>query len=240
MTHFAGKTKRIIAATALMLAITLTLTPREGQCRPPAPQVPTPADYFYDTLQYNVRRYPAPLFILKTNLIYDIAITPHIGLEVPVGEWVSLSGEFMRGWWLNSDWSFCWQLEAAAFEGRYWFTPALERHQTGGWFAAAFVQAGFYDFQFETTQGVQGKFIMAGLSGGYLFPLSRQWSLEFTLGLAYLSTYYRRYTVEPTITGHELVALSSLIHLQGAPYPLKAGVQLQWNFNRPKIKRWKL
>jgi hypothetical protein len=175
-----------------------------------------------------------PLFTIKTNLLYDLALTPHLGVEVPLGERFSIGAEFMRGWWLRRDWSFCWQLQAAALEGRYWFSPRMERHRSGGWFAGVFVQAGFYDFQFERTAGVQGEFVMAGLSGGYLCPLDDAWSLEFSLGLGYLVTDYRRYTVAPTHDGHELVATMPQTRLTGAPYPLKIGVSLQYTINRKR------
>jgi hypothetical protein len=155
-------------------------------------------------------------------------------VEAPLGEHFSLGAEFMYGWWLRRNWSFCWQLEAAALEGRYWFRPLMTRHRTGGWFAGLFVQAGFYDFQLERTAGVQGEFVLAGLSGGYLLPLGGAWSLEFSLGLGYLVTDYRRYTVAPTYDGHELVATAPAMRLSGAPYPLKAGISLQWTINHRK------
>jgi hypothetical protein len=182
----------------------------------------------------NSLRGPArPLFIIKTNLLYDAALTPHIGVEVPLGERFSVVAEFMRGWWLKRDWSFCWQLEAAALEGRYWFSPLMERHARGGWFAGVFAQAGFYDFQLSATAGVQGECVMTGVSGGYLCPLGGAWSLEFSLGVGYLLTDYRRYTVQPTRDGHELVASAPPMRLH-ALYPLKAGISLQWTIGRTK------
>jgi hypothetical protein len=177
-----------------------------------------------------------PLVIVKTNLLYDVALTPHLGVEVPIGERFSVGAEFMRGWWLKSDWSFCWQLEAAALEGRYWFSPLSERHLRGGWFAGVLVQGAFYDFQLQPDSGVQGECLMAGLTGGYLYPLSTHWSLEFSLGLGYLRTNYRQYTVEPTHKGHELVRSTSPMRLTGVLYPLKAGISIQWAF-RSHIKR---
>jgi hypothetical protein len=195
--------------------------------------VPDEDDYrFVNSLWAPAR----PLLIIKTNLLYDVALTPHIGVEAPLGEHFSIAGEFMRGWWQQRDWSRCWQLEAVALEGRYWFRPLMERHRRGGWFAGALVQTGFYDFQFNSAAGVQGEMFMAGVTGGYLCPLGAHWSLEFTLGLGYLHTNYRRYNVAPTHDGHELVATAPPMRLQ-AFYPLKAGVSLQWTVNRSKKRR---
>jgi hypothetical protein len=175
-----------------------------------------------------------PLVIIKTNLLYDVALTPHLGVEVPIGERFSVSAEFMRGWWLKRDNSFCWQLEAAALEGRYWFSPLMERHRHGGWFAGIAVQAGFYDFQLHHTRGAQGEVWMAGVTGGYLCPLSSYWSLEFTLGIGCLRTNYRRYNLMPTHNGYELVASAPSTRLTGVLYPLKAGISIQWAIRSKK------
>jgi hypothetical protein len=183
-------------------------------------------------------RWSRPLVIIKTNLLYDVALTPHLGVEVPLGERFSIGAEFMRGWWLKRDWSACWQLEAAALEGRYWFRNCTERHLLGGWFAGVFAQAGFYDFQLNTSSGIQGECLMAGLSGGYVCPLGGNWSIAFSLGVGYLLTDYRRYTVAPTHDGYELVASAPAMRFRGLPYPIKAGISLQWAITRGKIMRW--
>jgi hypothetical protein len=74
--------------------------------------------------------------------------------------------------------------------------------------------------------------MMAGVSGGYLYPLGGNWSLEFTLGVGYLRTNYRRYTVETIHNDeHELVKSATSMRLRGV-YPLKAGISLQWAIGR--------
>jgi hypothetical protein len=177
-------------------------------------------------------RQPAPpRVIIKTNLLYDVALTPNLGVEVPLGEHFSIGAEFMRGWWLTSDWSFCWQLEAATLEGRYWWRSPMQRHLHGGWFVGVFAQAGFYDFQLNAGNGIQGEYLTAGLSGGYLYPLSTHWSIEFTLGIGYLLSDYRRYDVAPIHDGHELVASEPAMRFKGLPYPVKAGIAIQWSIN---------
>jgi hypothetical protein len=169
-----------------------------------------------------------PLVIIKTNLLYDVALTPSLGVEVPLGERYSVEVDFMRGWWLRRDWSFCWQLEAASLEGRYWFVDRAERYRQGGWYAGILLQGAFYDFQLHSTRGVQGESMMAGVTGGYLYPLRHGWSLEFSFGLGYLRTNYRRYTVQTIHNDeHELVKSAPSLRLQGI-FPLKAGVSLQW------------
>jgi hypothetical protein len=184
----------------------------------------------------NLRGVLMPVVLIKTNLLYDMALTPNLGVEVPIGDRYSVEAGFMRGWWLARNWSFCWQLEAASLEGRYWFNPREERWRYGGWFAGVFAQAGFYDFQLDTYNGLQGEFLMAGGSGGYMRQLGGAWSLEFSLGLGFLVTEYRRYVVVPLRERHALASSGPPIRLIGLPYPLKAGISLQWAING-RVKR---
>ena len=41
-----------------------------------------------------------PLFALKTNLLFDVAMMPNIEIEVPIGKRWSINGEYMFPWWL--------------------------------------------------------------------------------------------------------------------------------------------
>jgi hypothetical protein len=213
----------------LTLLLTLLLLPLAAQSM----EEKTYLDSYYPWVKWS-----RPVVIIKSNLLYDVALTPHLGVEVLIGEHFSIGAEFMRGWWLKRDWSVCWQLEAAALEGRYWWRSPTQRHFHGGWFAGIFTQAGLYDFQLSSNKGIQGESLMAGVSGGYLCPLSTHWSLEFSLGIGYLLTDYRRYTVAPNHDGHELVAMEPLTRFKGVPYPIKAGISLQWAIGRNKITRW--
>jgi hypothetical protein len=186
-----------------------------------------------------------PLFFIKTNLLYDLALSPNIGVEVPIGDRYSVEAGFMRGWWLARDWSFCWQAEEMAMlEGRYWFSGRTERHLRGGWFGGVLVQAGFYDFQFDRSRGLQGEALTAGVTGGYVRPLGGDWSLEFSLGLGVLITDYRRYTVvryteTPDVAEeHVLVRRTPDVRYTGVLYPIKAGISLLWAFSWSKSRRW--
>jgi hypothetical protein len=189
------------------------------------------ANMLYDRCRCS-RSQEQPVATIKTNLLYDLALTPNVGVEVPIGERWSVGADFMRGWWLKRDWSFCWQVQSAGVEGRFWLSDRTGQLKQGGWFIGAFVQAGFYDFQLHSARGVQGEHaVVPGLSGGYVHPLGRGWGLEFTLGAGYLTNSYRRYTVEATHDGHELVRLGAPMRLVGV-MPFKVGVSLQWTFSK--------
>jgi len=176
-----------------------------------------------------------PLFSLKSNLLYDLALTPNIEVEVPVGKRWSVHGEFQHGWWLKSDDSFCWQLEAAGLEGRYWLGDRSGRGVLTGWFVGLFAGAGVYDFQLKKDRGYQGDFyISAGVSAGYAVQFgSSPWGMEFSAGAGYLTTDYTPHTPNPYVQ-HELLRDGADQRFRGI-LPLKAKVSLIYLFSR-KVK----
>ncbi|MDR0415170.1 MAG: DUF3575 domain-containing protein [Prevotellaceae bacterium] len=172
-----------------------------------------------------------PVLSIKTNMLYDLALTPNIAAEIGIGRKWSVSAGFMCGWWLSRDWSFCWQAEAAEVEVRYWLGRSEYRPALTGWFVGTFAASGFYDFQLKRTEGVQGKLkFTGGISGGYAYRLGQRWRLELLLGVGYLLSDYHRYTVAQN--GDKLVLLNSgSAKRLKAFFPLKAGVSLAWIIN---------
>ncbi len=170
------------------------------------------------------------LLAIKTNLIYDIVLTPNIELEIPIGERWSAHGEFMRGWWLKEN-TWCWQIQSTGLEARYWFGDRSKRDQLSGWFAGVFGNTGICDFQFNETSGVQSDFYyVAGLSAGYTAQLSKCFNLEFSAGLGYMVNEYQKYWVEDDKTLIEdgpRMKMKSLM-------PAKAKISLSWLIFRTK------
>ncbi len=196
----------------------------------PAPQILAEEIFVAQPVVASYER--RPLFALKTNLLFDAALTPNIEIEVPIGSRWSVNGEFMRGWWLRKQ-TFCWQLESFGVEGRYWFGDRAVRRQLTGWFAGVFASGGFYDFQFHRTRGVQGEFyLLAGVSGGYGMAISRSWSIEFSAGIGYIINNYRRYTV---IDNDYLVRCGEEHRFQSI-FPAKAKISLVWLIHR-KVRK---
>ncbi|MFI3315155.1 MAG: DUF3575 domain-containing protein [Rikenellaceae bacterium] len=139
-----------------------------------------------------------PLFALKTNLLYDLLLTPNIELEVPIGDKWSIGGEWICPWWVTNDNGYALQILSGQLEGRYWFGDRSDRLQLTGWFAGLYAGGGIYDLQWKNN-GYQGEFyIAAGLSGGYAHTINKSGSLrmEYSLGVGYLNTDYRYYEGE--------------------------------------------
>lgn len=134
------------------------------------------------------------LVAIKNNLLYDLALAPNIEVEVPLGRTWSVNAEYKSPWWCNNGKHRCYQMISGGVEGRYWLGNRQKRNQLTGHFLGLYGEGGNYDFQFGG-DGYRGKYYMAsGLTYGYAKQLGKHLSIEFSLGVGYLTTEYRKYT----------------------------------------------
>lgn len=174
---------------------------------------------------YRMRR---PLFALKTNLLFDVAMMPNIEVEVPLGNRWSVSGELMFPWWLFEDDKYCLQVLSGGVEGRYWLGNRTRRRALTGHFAGLYAGGGKYDLQ-NDRNGYQGEFfIAAGISYGYALPIGRKLSLEFSIGIGLLRTGYEHY--------HAIDNHQTLLWQESGKYtwlgPTKAKISFVWLLDR--------
>lgn len=201
--------------------------------RPDADSVTQTETYLPPTLMKSQSRRP---IALKTNLLLDAATVLNIEVEIPIGKHWSIAGEWMFPWWLWEKKQNCLQVLSGNLEVRYWIKSnykkqevSLEKHNPlSGWFVGLYGGAGLYDLELER-KGYQGEFFIAmGVSGGYVLPLSRNLSMEFSLGIGYLQTDYRQYDAKLSNIDNQW----HLIRQQNGSYtwfgPTKAKISLIW------------
>ena len=159
---------------------------------------------------------------VKNNLLYDLALAPNIEVEIPIGKRWSLNTEYKCPWWLNSKHDFCYQLLSGGMEGRCWLGNRQKRDRLTGHFIGLYAEGGIYDFQLRG-DGYQGNYYRAaGVTYGYARQLARHFSLEFSLGIGYLTTEYKKYT---PYEGDIIWTNSGRYNFIG---PTKAKVSLVW------------
>lgn len=173
-----------------------------------------------------------PLFALKTNLLFDLAMMPNVELEVPIRKRWSLNGEIMFPWWLFDGDKYCMQVLAGGLEGRYWLGNRERRKVLTGHFLGLYAGGGKYDLQWDTN-GYQGEFfIAAGLSYGYAASIARNLRLEFNIGIGLLKTSYEHY--------HAIEDYKTLLWQNNGRYtwfgPTKAKISLVWLLGRKAKK----
>ncbi len=137
------------------------------------------------------------LFALKSNMLFWIAGAPNFGVEYSFNDRWSLCGDYVAPWSSSFATGLYYQLMMINLEGRYWFGNRENKPVMTGFFAGASIGGGYYDFMLDNTRtGIQGEFyILAGASVGYAHSISSndRVRLEYTLGLGYLQTRYRKY-----------------------------------------------
>ena len=159
---------------------------------------------------------------VKNNLLYDMALAPNIEVEIPLGKRWSFNTEYKCPWWLNSEHDFCYQLLSGGMEGRYWLGNRQKHNRLTGHFIGLYAEGGIYDFQLQG-DGYQGKYYgAAGVTYGYARQLALHFSLEFSLGIGYLTTEYKKYT---PYEGDIIWTNSGRYNFIG---PTKAKISLVW------------
>ena len=109
-------------------------------------------------------------------------------------------------------------------EARFWLSPKRGWH---GHYIGAFVSGGHYDLS-AGKEGYKGEYVMSGLSYGFMFPISRVFSLDAGIGVGYLHTEYEEYL---PLHGHYVYQQTVRTGYVG---PLKAKLSLVWHIGRGK------
>lgn len=165
-------------------------------------------------------------FSLKTNLLYDAALSPSIEAEYRFAPHWSVNAEYSAAWWSNKAKHQYYQLMQFSPEVRFWLNP--DKMWKGHYFGA-FAGAGLYDLENGAT-GYQGEFLMTGLSYGYMFPIGKKLSMEAGIGLGWLYTMYEEYI---PYEEHYVYMQTSRLNYFG---PVKAKLALVWHIGSKKDK----
>lgn len=137
------------------------------------------------------------LAAVKTNLLYDAALTPDMEFELSFGHHFSVCAGGVYAWWSRESKHHYWRLRGCWAEGRYWLgRQEGERRLSGHHFG---IYADFCDFDFEfggtgvqSPRGTYG----CGVSYGYSFPLNSRLNLDLSLRLGYQSGKIVKYKPE--------------------------------------------
>ncbi len=186
---------------------------------------------------YDAEAAPAPAteqadvihaFALKTNLIYDALLCPNLALEWRINDKWSVAAEADVAWWRNDGRHRYYQLMYIGGEGRYWFKTRGPWH---GMYAGVMAGGGKYDLS-GGHRGYKGEAGLAGLTYGYMFPVSKHLSFDAEIGLGYMYTEYKEYIPHD---GHYLYQRTARTGYFG---PVKVQFSLVWRFG-DSARIWK-
>lgn len=166
---------------------------------------------------------------IKTNLLYDAILMPSLEVEYRFNDRWTANAEGDVAWWHNDPKHKYYQVMILSGEGRYWFKHYNNR-PWHGFYVGAFGGGGKYDLE-NGNRGYKGTGYMAGISAGFMFPVSRNISFEAGLGVGYLTTKYEEYL---PFEGHYVYQQTSRTGYFG-PLKLKfALVWRLWDINKNK------
>ena len=136
------------------------------------------------------------LFSARTNLVYDLAMVPNLGLEFHLGKRFSLGVNYAHAWWANDAAHRYWRIYGGDVVFRKYFGGNENWSALSGHHLGAYGQCYSYDFELGRRGQLSELTYGAGFEYGYTLPLSRSISLDFNLGCAYLTGEYKVYEPE--------------------------------------------
>lgn len=137
---------------------------------------------------------------LKTNLLYDVAASPSLGVEVGLApRWtLDISGN-VTAWKVKNH---SWKQWMAVPEARYWFCERFQGHfvgvhAIGGQFNFGNIDhlPNFLNNRLSALKDRrrQGWGVGAGVSYGYSWILAKHWNIEAEIGIGWMYTRYDEY-----------------------------------------------
>lgn len=125
---------------------------------------------------------------IKTNALYDLMITPNLGVEIPVSNKWSIAGNWMYAWWKSDPKKWYHRIYGGDIEARRWLKPTTT---LSGLHFGAYGQILTYDFEWGGKGVLGGKWTWgAGISLGYAMHLAQRFNLDFNVGAGYLTGEY--------------------------------------------------
>ncbi len=138
-------------------------------------------------------------FALKTNLLYGLGtLTPNLRAEFGLGNRTSLEVGVSYNWRNlhgTTENNKKYVHGVTMFEFRYWLCQRLYGHFFGIHPFGGFFNVGGYNIPllFEKQFRYEGTMFGAGLSYGYMLPLSTRWGVEFNVGVGVAQLKYDKY-----------------------------------------------
>ncbi len=177
------------------------------------------------------RSLPPLYFALKTNVLYLLALTPNIGAELCIGGQWSIAANWQYAWWSSESVDWYHRLYGGDLSLRRWFGKRAKQSPLSGHHVGVYAQMMTYDFLFGKNrigELAERWGYAVGVEYGYSLPIGESLSIDFSLGVGYLSNEYKRYERQDDCY--------VWIDTRHRDYfgPTKAEVSLVWRFGGKK------
>lgn len=157
-------------------------------------------------------------FALKTNFLGYAVLMPNIEGEWKFADRWSVALEVQGAWYAKENPHKAYRLSTVTPEVRYW---PINRSRWHGMYVGLFGGWGLYDLS-KGGDGHEGEGEMAGLSLGYMWPISKHLSLDAGVGVGYMHARDKKYSPRDN---HYLYQYTKDINYFG---PLRLKLSLVW------------
>lgn len=177
---------------------------------------------------------PQPFYMaVKTNLLYDAALVPNLGLEFYLGKGWTIGANGMFAWWRIESKHYYWRVYGGELSVRKYFGRAAEEKPLTGHHLGLYGQILTYDVELGGS-GYQSKLSYGGgIEYGYSFPIAKRLNLDLGLGVGYLGGEYKKYKPSDI---HYVWQETRQRHWFG---PTKAEITLVWLIGRGNYNKGK-
>ena len=163
---------------------------------------------------------------LRTNMLYDAALIPNIGIEVKLGKGFTIGADWFGTWLFSDKKHIYWQCYGGYLTARYYWGKAAAEQPFTGHHVGIYGTALTYDVEFGGKGYQAAKFgFGGGVEYGYSLRVARSLCIDFDLGLGYQGGEYKVYMPTDDGTGH-YVWMST--HRRNWWGPTKAEISLKW------------
>jgi hypothetical protein len=138
---------------------------------------------------------PTPrYFAIRTNMLYDIAAIPNLGVDIYLGKNWTIDGIWHYAWWKCDHKHRYWRTYGGDLALRKWFGSKANEKPLTGHHIGIYGQILTYDFEWGN-KGYQGPrwSYGGGVEYGYSQPIGSRLNIDFTLGVGYLGGKYYEY-----------------------------------------------
>jgi hypothetical protein len=169
---------------------------------------------------------------LRTNLLYDAALIPNLGVEVNLGRQWTVGADYVGTWFSSDNRHRYWQCYGGYVTLRRYFGSQVQQRHFTGHHIGVYGLGLTYDVEFGGRGYQAARFgFGGGVEYGWSARIARRLNIDLSIGLGFQGGKYKKYVPQD---GQYLWCATENLHWWG---PTRAEVSLKWLLGGNKTKK---